>query len=276
MTPTQKTATLCNNLHEWITTSRPQATSLWAKTGPQGTHLPLINHLADTACIASHLTEAWLSGQTRRFLAQETDLDANDVGTLLTWLAATHDVGKASVSFQNFIANDPRYAHVTRGVEAQGLCLSPGVTEAHEKLPHSLRSAAITARWLRDEYGYTDPSVEVVLAECDPTGSYYRVWGGSGWTSWTDSPPHEVAEELVRSTLRLPVGMTRNLTDFMDIEESLEARTPGVWGENPVLKHHVMLGVDASGRARIGRFWLRYDDHEGLLWGWGGEEKDLH
>lgn len=47
MTPTQKTATLCNNLHEWITTSSPQATSLWAKTGPQGTHLPLINHLAD-------------------------------------------------------------------------------------------------------------------------------------------------------------------------------------------------------------------------------------
>ena len=60
--------------------------------------------------------------------------------------------------------------------------------------------------------------------------------------------------------------MTRNLTDFMDIEESLEARTPGVWGENPALKHHLMLGVDASGRARIGRFWLRYDDHEGLLW----------
>lgn len=922
MTPTQKTATLCNNLHEWITTSSPQATSLWAKTGPQGTHLPLINHLADTACIASHLTEAWLSGQTRRFLAQETDLDASDVNILLTWLAATHDVGKASVSFQNLIANNPHYTHVTRGVEAQGLYLAPSVTEAHEKLPHSLMSAAITARWLRDEYGYTrriseqiadvsdahhglanaprsrqtadtaldeynstwrdvhhellegitaaigagsvlnkiarsenvttaalgvmsgfvimsdwlasntsffpvdapyahqndrteralglidltspwsvndhtfteafgytprplqndamdaadaftdppimiiesdtgsgkteaalsassvlarkhhsqgcflaaptmstanglftrvvrgvdayseqgslssaylahskndlnrdfhnvgcdegshvslsawmsdrkrgllanhvvgtvdqalmtalihrhstlrtaamsgkivifdevhaydtfmseffyttlewlgwmgapvivmtatlppqqrariieaytgqtvkvgdrgdaypritvaseteqprvytppstsprkdvdicrvsdngndlteminslvagggcalvvcntvrraqeayrlleahyaegdvelhhsafmahhraikekrlthelgpntrrgvqrpvrkivvatqvteqsldidadvlvtdiapidlmiqrigrlhrhtrpdedrpglatprvyvrgvddwgsdstpptfaagieavydteillrttaclpdvfhrpadtpllvrrvygdetvtpsgwdeavakartqrrereqsarsrsrvqrtpvpahsdrlaqlfhldtstlrtadrydraqvrdtDPSVEVVLAECDPTGSYYRVWGGSGWTSWTDNPPHEVAEELVRSTLRLPVGMTRNLTDFMDIEESLEARTPGVWGENPVLKHHVMLGVDASGRARIGRFWLRYDDHEGLLWGWGGEEKDLH
>ena len=119
----------------------------------------------------------------------------------------------------------------------------------------------------------TDPSVEVVLAECDPTGSYYRVWGGSGWTSWADNPSHEVAEELVRSTLRLPVGMTRNLTD---IEESLQARTPGVWGENPALKHHLMLGVDASGRARIGRFWLRYDDHEGLLWGWGSEEKDLH
>ena len=119
MTPTQKTATLCNNLHEWITTSSPQATSLWAKTGPQGTHLPLINHLADTACIASHLTEAWLSGQTRRFLAQETDLDASDVNILLTWLAATHDVGKASVSFQNLIANNPHYTHVTRGGGSQ-------------------------------------------------------------------------------------------------------------------------------------------------------------
>lgn len=81
------------------------ATSVWAKSDPQDrttpvTHwLPLHQHLDDARGVAQLLVERWLPRQVVERIGQDLPAGAGGVAALAGWLAAVHDVGKASPAF---------------------------------------------------------------------------------------------------------------------------------------------------------------------------------
>jgi CRISPR-associated endonuclease/helicase Cas3 len=78
---------------------------LWAKRDraeclmPPRFH-PLLCHLIDVMQVCRALWEASLSPSLRTFLAGKLALDDDDACRWISFLAATHDLGKASPTFQ--------------------------------------------------------------------------------------------------------------------------------------------------------------------------------
>jgi HD domain len=77
---------------------------VWAKIGAKSpatcTFHPLICHMLDIAEVARALWRDVLSGAARGAVARGLALSENDAGTWVSFLAALHDVGKASPIFQ--------------------------------------------------------------------------------------------------------------------------------------------------------------------------------
>src|SRR5688572_28547993 len=78
--------------------------SVWAKSIPDATGLithwlPLHQHLDDTEAVAGMLFDHWLRHQVVSRIGE--DLPDGPIGArrLARWLAAVHDVGKASPAF---------------------------------------------------------------------------------------------------------------------------------------------------------------------------------
>ena len=75
-----------------------RAKSVWAKTGGAEQWLPLTQHMLDSRAVAALLVEYWLSPQVRRrWIAHP--LGSDGIGRIAVFLAAVHDVGKASPVF---------------------------------------------------------------------------------------------------------------------------------------------------------------------------------
>jgi CRISPR-associated endonuclease/helicase Cas3 len=96
--------------------------ALWGKTdretGGSGYH-PLVCHLLDVGSVAERLWTVVLTERVRDRIARAWDLDASEAGNWFSLLAATHDLGKASPTFQ-VKAGD---RHTAR-VQSAGLPLS--------------------------------------------------------------------------------------------------------------------------------------------------------
>ncbi|MFC5996763.1 CRISPR-associated helicase Cas3' [Pseudonocardia hispaniensis] len=131
--------------------------SVWAKTGRDPLNsaavtrwLPLHQHLADTAGVAGLLVDQWVSPQVLARLARDLDGDAVEVRRLVTWLAAVHDVGKASPAFA--VQND-RLADVMR---ARGLVAPPRLKDdpQRSRARHEYVGQDAVRRWLADELGF--------------------------------------------------------------------------------------------------------------------------
>src|SRR4051812_44712539 len=78
--------------------------SVWAKSvrderGVVVGWLPLHQHLDDTAAVAGRLVDQWVSPQVIATIARDLPDGAVGVRRLACWLAAVHDVGKASPAF---------------------------------------------------------------------------------------------------------------------------------------------------------------------------------
>lgn len=76
------------------------AQCLWAKKARDGKlqWLPLFVHLLDSAGVANKLWRYWLSDGVKNTISN--DVGINDAGKLFMFLAASHDVGKATPVFQ--------------------------------------------------------------------------------------------------------------------------------------------------------------------------------
>ncbi len=129
--------------------------SVWAKTGrdPNGvvTHwLPLHQHLADTAAVAGRLVDHWVSPQIMRRVAGEIAGTVADVRTLAVWLAAVHDVGKASPAFA---VQDAGLADAMRG---HGLVVHPrmAVDPERSRVRHEMVGQRAVQGYLADELGF--------------------------------------------------------------------------------------------------------------------------
>lgn len=77
----------------------PALRTIWAKFDHlTGDWFPLYAHLEDTAAVAEQLYERWFSTSQRKLLADAFGSDV-EAKQLMVWLAASHDIGKATVAF---------------------------------------------------------------------------------------------------------------------------------------------------------------------------------
>ncbi|WAL39136.1 CRISPR-associated helicase Cas3' [Brevibacterium sp. BRM-1] len=130
-----------------------RAAALWAKTDRRGGDhwLPLHQHMADSLQTTQALWSGWLPRQARATICRLTGLSDDDAAALTTWMAATHDAGKATLSFQLQIGERPEHAAFRSRLEDAGLPLRmPRLEAGLERFPHGLASRVIVQRWLRE------------------------------------------------------------------------------------------------------------------------------
>lgn len=85
-----------------LATLTPQARSLWGKSdyGVGESWLPLYIHMSDSAGIAAWLWDSWLPGGIKNMLARAVGDGEASARKLCIFLAAVHDIGKATPIFQ--------------------------------------------------------------------------------------------------------------------------------------------------------------------------------
>jgi len=131
------------------------ARTLWAKTDLYGGDgwLPLYQHMADSAEVARLLWREWVGGAIQRLVIDHVGNE--DVAeALVVWMAAAHDLGKATPGFQ--------FGHY--GVNSQIRCLADRVHESGLPVPrgvtadrppyHALMSQALLYDWLKRAHAW--------------------------------------------------------------------------------------------------------------------------
>lgn len=79
-----------------------ETSSLWAKTGSEETPsigLSLPQHMTDAGSVAAELWDKWLSPGAKQRIMELLDLTQNEAKSFACWVAATHDMGKATPEF---------------------------------------------------------------------------------------------------------------------------------------------------------------------------------
>lgn len=136
----------------------PAARSLWAKSGDDHSRsegeepwLALPQHMLDAAEVAGLLWDDWASESVIHDISRFTRLSSDDARTLLIWLAATHDLGKATLTFQRQLEERAGFAHFMERLRTAGLSdrMSPAEQNI-PRFPHSLGSRVLARTWLTD------------------------------------------------------------------------------------------------------------------------------
>ena len=135
----------------------PGAKNIWAKASNKsndGLWLPLAIHMSDSANIARLLWQEWIPFSTQKLIAEEfkglNEKDAFTLGEkLLIFLAAAHDVGKATPAFQYGqslrYTNEKLAQELMCAVESEGLLIRDDL-QLLNKIHHSLASQEILKR----------------------------------------------------------------------------------------------------------------------------------
>lgn len=82
--------------------STPETASFWAKTGDKDSPtrgLSLVQHMLDAGSVAARLWDTWLAPGLQERFSEHLHLSMEDTRALVCWLAATHDMGKATPEF---------------------------------------------------------------------------------------------------------------------------------------------------------------------------------
>ncbi|MFT4088104.1 MAG: CRISPR-associated endonuclease Cas3'' [Gordonia sp. (in: high G+C Gram-positive bacteria)] len=127
------------------------AQALWAKSDYEdgGAWLPLYQHIADSADVARTQWREFLPSATKTLIARNFDDDLELAERTLTWLAAAHDLGKATPAFTSQMPT------LCEAVERAGLPVHPFARRNRSLLPHSQASFLILRRHLVDRHEFT-------------------------------------------------------------------------------------------------------------------------
>lgn len=128
------------------------ARSVWAKHDfDSDGWLPLYRHMADSAFVAARLWDEWLPPQVRGLIASVLPHGESDARLLAVWLAATHDIGKATPAFACQVE------HLADGMRAYGLDMPLQKQMADRRLaPHGLAGQLILRDWLADRHNWRE------------------------------------------------------------------------------------------------------------------------
>ncbi|MGW5876007.1 CRISPR-associated helicase Cas3' [Nocardiopsis terrae] len=111
--------------------------------------LPLYRHMADSAFVAGQLWDKWLPGQVRSLIASALPEGEADARLLTVWLAATHDIGKATPAFACQVE------HLADDMRAHGLDMPLQKQMADRRLaPHGLAGQLLLRDWLVEHHGW--------------------------------------------------------------------------------------------------------------------------
>ena len=224
------------------------ATLPWAKSDrSSGQSLLLWRHMADSAAVAGLLWDEWLPRGIIRRLSVDLDDEAQARRRLL-WLAAAHDLGKATTAFQMQVPE------LCEGMRGAGFDFR-AFTNERALLPHSLASMYLLGRWLEECHGWNR---EVARSYAVVPGSHHGVTPTNGELLGVPGRPTLIGEA---SAWRLAQD---GLADFAAALAGVTPADLAEWSRKP-------LGLDAQiliTATVIVADWLasdserfRYDDH---------------
>lgn len=127
--------------------------SVWAKSWPHSPAeveqwLPLHQHLDDAQGVAGLLFDDWVPGPVVRTIAEDAGISGADVRDLVVWLAAVHDVGKASPAFAVQVPT------LCQAMAGDGFRVDPGMVAAakddrtRSRVNHALVGHVAVFDWL--------------------------------------------------------------------------------------------------------------------------------
>ena len=151
---------------------RPFYLYLWAKAQRDGsTYHPLLYHMLDVAACAEGLWEHALTAEARAQLARDLNLNEDEARRLSVFLAATHDIGKASPAFQTKVPT------LREHLRALGYDFPDA---AEDGTPHSVISAWVLQTWLRETLGWHRRTAHRLARV---VGAHHGIWPTSIQTS---------------------------------------------------------------------------------------------
>ncbi|MBN3933041.1 CRISPR-associated helicase Cas3' [Streptomyces verrucosisporus] len=110
--------------------------------------LPLWRHMADSGAVAGLLWDRWLPSNVKALVAEPLPGGMDDARRLAVWLAATHDIGKATPAFACQVDS------LADAMRAAGLDM-PGrrqFGEDRRKAPHGLAGQLLLQEWLTEGF----------------------------------------------------------------------------------------------------------------------------
>ncbi|WP_394350495.1 CRISPR-associated helicase Cas3' [Nocardiopsis quinghaiensis] len=130
------------------------ARQIWAKHDfDSDGWLPLWRHMADSAAVASKLWDEWLPSQVRDQISHVLPEGEDEARTLAIWLAATHDIGKATPAFAcqvEQLAERMRHEGLEMPLQKQ--------MADRQRAPHGLAGQLILRDWLVQRHGWKERS----------------------------------------------------------------------------------------------------------------------
>ncbi len=128
------------------------AQSVWAKSDRDtGEWMSLGRHMGDSAAVAGLIWDHWLPDSVRRIVGQ--DRSVGESRTLAIWMAAVHDLGKASPAFSVQVEG------LAERMNRCGLKVPAVIPQAERRCaPHSIASHVLLRRWLVQDWSF-EPSV---------------------------------------------------------------------------------------------------------------------
>lgn len=131
------------------------AAALWGKTDREdGSWLPLVQHLEDSRLVAGHLWDTWLPRIVRDRIASVTGEDPAAGRALVCFMAAIHDVGKATPAFATQVYDQGTLDHVLEPAKAAGLTCQHLARSQRKDFHHTVTGQAIVHRWLVGTHGF--------------------------------------------------------------------------------------------------------------------------
>ena len=156
-----------------------ETSSLWAKTGSEETPsigLSLPQHMTDAGSVAAELWDKWLSPGTKQRIMELLNLTQDEAKSFACWVAATHDMGKATPEFAGQLdSRGKEELRVFRDrIEKQGFCFPQDLTTppTGTRCPHSTYSQSILIKLLTGRY--TD-DVETAKTIASIAGAHHGV-----------------------------------------------------------------------------------------------------
>ncbi|WP_455432591.1 CRISPR-associated helicase Cas3' [Streptomyces sioyaensis] len=125
---------------------------MWAKhdRGGEG-WLPLWRHMEDSAAVAGLLWDRWLPSNVQALIAEALPQGLSDARSLVIWLAAVHDIGKATPAFAcqvDSLADRMRDKGLEMRTQRQ-------LGTDRKVAPHGLAGQVLLAEWLEERQGWT-------------------------------------------------------------------------------------------------------------------------
>ncbi|MFJ5779768.1 CRISPR-associated helicase Cas3' [Streptomyces sp. NPDC093094] len=130
---------------------REPARSVWAKHDRDSDGwLPLWRHMEDSAAVAGLLWDQWLPAGVRGLIGRSVPGGDAGARALAVWLAAVHDIGKATPAFACQV---PSLAEVMR---QRGLAMRSAEAMGRDRrlAPHGLAGQVLLGEWLEERYGW--------------------------------------------------------------------------------------------------------------------------
>lgn len=116
--------------------------AVWAKTGRDGGELSLLQHLTDSALVATRLVEEWVPDRVLTVIGRGLPGGEGDARLIVPWLAGVHDIGKATPAFVSIVDR------LLPGMARHGLEVSPAARRDRGRLPHAVAGHLALSAWL--------------------------------------------------------------------------------------------------------------------------------